>query len=210
MTSMDATKKAQLEKWIVLALAGVFVVILVMGPARSVWWHPAAPAVSISQAPAMDPVHVKPIGDMVEEAVRVTSSPQIEQHAPAAAEAAPRLYAAQALRDPLQTFLPQPPPPEQSQEALNQVEASKPLPPPPPELTIQGIVWGGPEPRAIINGHVYAVHDMIDTSEIVAITRGGVTLLHEGQLIDYASQSAGMPMGSGAPLENYPQQAQWR
>lgn len=43
-------------------------------------------------------------------------------------------------------------------------------------LKLQGMIWGGPVPQAIINGEVVTVGDKIDGVEIMKIEKEGVTL----------------------------------
>ena len=210
---MDTAKKAQLEKRAVLGLAGVFVVVFAMGPMRQML--PRSPAVPVAaEAPPIETVKVKSIGAMMQDIHDTQTVPQADPaSAPAApaAPAAPKLYASDTLRDPLLSLLPTPPPVLEPTEAEMQQAAALQQPPlPPPELHIQGIVWGGSSPKAIINGRVYSVNERVDSCPIVAITRSGVTIEHEGKLIDYSSQMSPPTTGSGIQSEQFPQQAQWR
>lgn len=49
-----------------------------------------------------------------------------------------------------------------------------------PSLTVQGIIWGGSFPQAIINGKVVKIGDVIEGVDIVNISKEGVTVLFAG------------------------------
>jgi len=78
-------------------------------------------------------------------------------------------YKAEDLRDPFQEEKIEI---EEAPEA--QIEA-RPL----PELQIQGIVWGGAFPQAIINNKVVKIGDKIDEVVVIDIAKSGVTILFE-------------------------------
>ena len=42
---------------------------------------------------------------------------------------------------------------------------------------LSGVVWGAYAPRAVINGKIYSVGDILDEGEIVKIGKEGVTIL---------------------------------
>ena len=87
-------------------------------------------------------------------------------------EAAPRqvIYAAEGLRDPFLSRLPQ----EISEETKEQaVEV--------PTLHLQGLVYGQLQPRAIIDGHVVGEGDQFDDIEVLQIQREGVLLMHRNR-----------------------------
>ena len=52
---------------------------------------------------------------------------------------------------------------------------------PPPELTLQAIFWGIPNPQAIINRQTVSVGDEISGVKVIAISKEGVTLSINGQ-----------------------------
>jgi hypothetical protein len=54
-----------------------------------------------------------------------------------------------------------------------QTEEVKPLPP----LTIQGIIWGGAFPQAIINNKVVKIGDTIGEVRIIDISKNGISVL---------------------------------
>lgn len=80
-------------------------------------------------------------------------------------------YKAEGLRDPFQ---------EQKIEIKEEPEAeveTKPL----PALQVQGIVWGGSIPQAIINNKVVRVGDTIEEARIVDITKNGIIVFSENK-----------------------------
>jgi len=179
---MDATKKVELEKRIVLGLAGVFAVVLVMGPLKSLGLFRARPAPQ--PVPVMAKVDAsRPIGAMMQDHWQ-RIQPQVQ--APSAVRpGGPReaaVYLAQELRDPMKSLLPEAPKPQQA--SVRQPGA--PQPPPPPALRVQGLLWGGKEPQAIINDAVYKVNDLVKGAKILEITRDGVTIEHLGAPVFYS------------------------
>jgi hypothetical protein len=52
-----------------------------------------------------------------------------------------------------------------------------------PQLTVQGIIWGGNFPQAIINNKVVKIGDVLEGAEVVEIEKEGVTVLFAG--VDY-------------------------
>ena len=82
-------------------------------------------------------------------------------------------YHAESLRDPMKSLLPPPAPPPVSPQA-----GAKPAAPVimPPAATLEGMLWGGSQPRAILNGEVYQVGDFVAGAKIVSIDRNGVTV----------------------------------
>jgi len=76
-------------------------------------------------------------------------------------------YKAEGLKDPFQEEEIEAPVPERKR-AL-------------PSLTIQGIVWGGSFPQAIINNKVVRAGDTIEGVEITDINKNGVTVFFENQ-----------------------------
>lgn len=65
---------------------------------------------------------------------------------------------------------------------------------PPPDLIVQGLIWGGDIPQAIINNKVVKVGDTIQGVKIITITKDGVTVLFEGMQYNLSSpaMSAGI------------------
>ncbi len=58
---------------------------------------------------------------------------------------------------------------------------------PAPSLTIQGLVWGGHFPQAIVNNKVLRVGDTIEGARIVDINKEGVVLYFDGQQYNITS-----------------------
>jgi len=66
---------------------------------------------------------------------------------------------------------------EKAPEPTKQEAEKKPLPP----MTIQGLIWGGPIPQAIINNRVVRSGDVIDGVRVTQINKEGVWFSYEGQ-----------------------------
>jgi hypothetical protein len=185
---MDAMQKTELEKRAVLGLAAVFAVVFVLGPLRSLGLFGAdGPAVPPAAVDAV--VVTKSVGGMLREGWEKLD--QQVASVTARASAAPRAaaaYTAFELRDPLKSFLPKPA--ALQAEAPGGMEVAVEAPPPPPELRVEGLLWGDVEPKAIINGRVYRVHDRVGGVTILAIDRGGVTVEHLGKPVVYSTASA--------------------
>ncbi|MGE5197717.1 MAG: hypothetical protein ACM3IL_04360 [Deltaproteobacteria bacterium] len=93
-------------------------------------------------------------------------------------------YKADGLRDPFIWFQKK----EGSGTEENQANARVPVEP--PSLTIQGIVWGGNTPQAIINNKVLKVGDTIDEAKITSITRNGIEVLYKDTVFNINSPAA--------------------
>jgi len=52
---------------------------------------------------------------------------------------------------------------------------------------VQGVIWGGKFPQAIINNKVFRVGDLIEKAEIVSIEKEGITLNFAGRLANLAA-----------------------
>ena len=52
---------------------------------------------------------------------------------------------------------------------------------PPVSLTVQGLVWGGAVPQAIINNKVVNMGDVIEGAEVIEISKNGVILLYKNR-----------------------------
>ena len=77
-------------------------------------------------------------------------------------------YKAQGLRDPFQPLL--------TEQKVNNVavpQEEKPL----PNFTVQGVVWGGVFPQAIINDKIVKIGDMLGEAKILEIDKKGITVL---------------------------------
>ncbi|MDP3704064.1 MAG: hypothetical protein Q8R78_06715 [Candidatus Omnitrophota bacterium] len=89
------------------------------------------------------------------------------------------LYTASALRDPLQSLLPQ----ESAVMSATTATTAMPTPQPPeqpPVVALQGVFLGGAVPTAIINGKVYGIGDAVSGATIRAIDRRGIELEFHG------------------------------
>ena len=132
----------------------------------------------------------------------VTGEPQrtVELQPPAPLVTPPNTlhYAASDLRDPLKSFLPQTTPSSLGATSFQPGEAggsgrsatsAASQRPPSPALTVQGVVWGGPRPQAIINGRVYNIGDMVGGGKIIEINRHGVSLDIDGARVVFSPGS---------------------
>jgi type II secretory pathway component PulC len=61
-----------------------------------------------------------------------------------------------------------------------------------PSLTVEGIMWGGTIPQAIINGKVVKIDDEIGGARVVYIDKEGVILSSAGRQFTVSSPSAGL------------------
>lgn len=75
-------------------------------------------------------------------------------------------YGSEGLRDPFQEEK------IEVEEAPKEVTETRPL----PALQVQGIVWGGSLPQAIINNIVVKIGDTMDGARITDINKNGVTV----------------------------------
>ncbi len=80
-------------------------------------------------------------------------------------------YQSAKLRDPFKTYLtkdePPPPPPEDTMVVPVEFDREK--------LKVQGVIWGGRAPQAIINDQVVTVGSLIEGAEILSIDKTGIT-----------------------------------
>mgnify|MGYP001562318035 CR=1 FL=1 len=197
MAAMDAAKKAELEKRIIMGLAGVFAVTFFIGPLRSLGLFTRTAPVATGSG-TQDKVDLsQSLGTLLRQGPQRVAQQAAQLDASSQATAAPvsaPRYTAQHLRDPLASLLPDGKSPSGSSTA--QVAAS-----PgsqagsaslPPKLEVQGMVWGGAEPQAIIDGRVYGIGDVVGGGRILAIDREGVMIEYQGQTQRYgpASMSA--------------------
>lgn len=91
-------------------------------------------------------------------------------------------YTADGLRDPFQEPFAE----KAGAEQAVTTGEEKPL----PSLTIQGLVWGGRFPQAIINNKVLKVGDIIEGAQVINISKDGVSLLFDGKLYELQSPVA--------------------
>lgn len=199
---MDATKKERLEQRAVIGLIGVFLIVFATGPMKRMGWLKGGYAPAGVMGAAMNGMGTAPSGSPGH-AVGHASTPSAAAAGPLST--APALYAAQELRDPMMNVLPIPQATPEQSTAEAPMPVSEPLKPAPPALRIQGVVWGGSAPKAIIDGRIYGINDMVGTRRIVAIERGSVTVMDEESITSYSV--AGLSTGSA---DLFSQQAQWR
>lgn len=88
-------------------------------------------------------------------------------------------YRADKLRDPFRTYLKKEEPKEVPQE-ITLVKPKLDL----EKLNVQGIIWGGKIPQAIINNKVLTIGDLIEGAEILSIEKKGITLSYSGAIFD--------------------------
>lgn len=62
---------------------------------------------------------------------------------------------------------------------------------PPPSLTMQGVIWGGRFPQAIINNKVVKAGDAIEGARIISIDKDGATLFFKDRQYNLASPAGG-------------------
>ncbi|MDD5347742.1 MAG: hypothetical protein PHT59_03920 [Candidatus Omnitrophica bacterium] len=80
----------------------------------------------------------------------------------------------------------------------------------PPEMTIQGIFWGGQFPQAIVNEKIIKVGDTIQEATVVGIDKEGITIRvsnREFRMPAPGSQVV-MPAMAGGPQGGYSRDAQ--
>ncbi|MFC1804229.1 hypothetical protein ACFLZ3_00120 [Candidatus Omnitrophota bacterium] len=88
-------------------------------------------------------------------------------------------YAASALRDPFSEY--------KSEEPVALEDKQKKEAATPPSLTVQGIIWGGKFPQAIINDRAVKEGDSLEGARIVRIEKQGVNILYYGTLYTLSS-----------------------
>ena len=95
-------------------------------------------------------------------------------------------YASAELRDPFRTYLIKEPRLIQQENKQGGTEAAKPeldL----SKLKVQGIIWGGSIPQAIINNQVLTNGVLIEGAEILSIEKKGVTLSFNGLIYNLSA-----------------------
>lgn len=94
-------------------------------------------------------------------------------------------YKAEGSRDPFESYLKK----EEVLQGQPQQEGTAPSPPP-PALTVQGIIWGGRFPQAIINNKIVKVGDTIEEARILDINKDGVTVFFGNRKYNLLSPAA--------------------
>jgi hypothetical protein len=182
--SMQVAKKAQLEQRAVIGLSGLLAVTLLlalnnMGLLR----RRAAPATVAAVIEGVNPTRATLPVIMQERQQQLDAVVQLPQPDPAPkGPERPATYAAHELRDPMESLLPR----QDSGTghglgmAGEAVEAGQPREAEPPKLELQGFVWQGREPQAIINNTLVRVGESVGGATIVSIERRGVTVEYRG------------------------------
>lgn len=184
---MNGGKKAALEKRVVLGLAAVFVVVFVMGPLRSLGLFRPRAGVPAAGGTGIERVKVaRPVAGLLREGWEKVDQQQVVETT-TAPQAVPA-YTAFEARNPFKSLLPVPQ--VLAQNAQADVSAVQEASAPPPQLHVEGLVWGGDRPKAIIDGRVYSLEDTVAGAKILAIDRGGVTIEHLGKPVVYSTASA--------------------
>ena len=199
---MEAAKKAQLERYGVAVLLVIFAFTL-WSSFRGMGGRGARK--TVAQASGKSGSLSKPLPEAFQEhwnAIERQAEP-----APLPDAVTPMAegigYTAYELRDPLKSLLPEPAAPAVSASQYQTLPEATNPPVAPPTLIVQGLVWGGPNPQAIINGHVYGVGASVEGATIRSIGRDGVVV-----------ECAGMTMHLAMVKEAEPgalsRAAQWR
>jgi hypothetical protein len=68
-----------------------------------------------------------------------------------------------------------------------------------PSLTVQGLIWGGNFPQAIINNKVVKVGDVIEDAQVINIDKNGVTIMFGEKLYNLSSPASGGEPSSTKP-----------
>lgn len=93
-------------------------------------------------------------------------------------------YGAEGLRDPFQSVLP-----EVNPTAEEPVVSEEPAGPP-PNLVVQGLIWGGSVPQAIINNQVVRTGDLVEGARVIGIDKNGATVFFQGKKYRVSSSAA--------------------
>lgn len=191
---MIATSKSQLQWMGVAVLLMIFAGTLSHALKRP-QAHRSLKMGRASALPQLPPrlAYTSPTPEAVEQ--QVDGHPDSAEAKPAGSEPAeaslPTVqYTADAFRDPLVSRLPSA---ASQQVIVIPPENHMPMPqlePPPPTFTIEGVVWGGPRPQAVIDGTVYDVGDTVQGARIMAIDRTGVTGTMLGRTIRWRPEAS--------------------
>jgi hypothetical protein len=99
-------------------------------------------------------------------------------------------YDAADLKDPFDDFLPKVKPKSTSKIPGGGMDVqAAPL----PSFAVQGLLWGGSLPQAVIDNQVVKVGDVIQDAEIVEISKDGVKVLYNKKIYKLASPSSAAP-----------------
>lgn len=179
---MDAAKKAKIQK----AVVGVLLVVFLWSLRRSFVSLGGGSAAPDASSPAVDTQTLSgPLPAVLNRFHERLDAEQQEALHPqdSAAPVETVAYTAGELRDPMTSLLPKPPEP-QAVTAGGPGAAgpgmAPPEPPKPPSVTVEGVIWGGVRPQALISGRVYEIGDTIEGARIVAIDEQGVKVAVAG------------------------------
>jgi len=198
---MEPSQKATVEKRVVIALLALLGLTLTgMLKSLGLFGHAAV------KKAAPERVRIEQtLVEAIQDHVRKMEPPQ-ETQAPTPGgggrAVAASSYTAQGLRDPLMSLLPKAPAREVKVSAAPKETVKPPVPP--PRLTVRGLLWGGPEPEAIINDEVYRVGETVGGAKILSIDRTGITIEHQGKPAFYPTPAPVQPERSRSS------QAHWR
>lgn len=100
-------------------------------------------------------------------------------------------YNAEDLSDPFRGIIIEETPPSGEEQALEVTPQIL------PSLDVQGVIWGGRFPQAIINNKVVKIGDTIEGAVVISIDKDGITVLFAGR-----QYNLGPPTGGTAPNKN--------
>lgn len=191
---MAATRKSQLQ-WIGVAI----LLVIFAGTLSHALKRPQARRLLETGLPqvAPRPASTSPASETIEP--QSLGRPDSADAKPAEGSIPTVQYTADALRDPLVSRLPSA---ASQQVIVIPPENHMPMPalePPPPTFKIEGVVWGGPRPQAVIDGAVYDVGDTVQGAKIMAIDRTGVTGTMQGRTIRWRPEVSRKTEPYGAP-----------
>lgn len=104
-------------------------------------------------------------------------------------------YNAYNLRDPFEDLL------TQKKEEIRKPGESEGETVTPPPLSVQGLVWGGRTPQAIIDNRVVKVGDVIEEAEIIEISKDGVTVLYKRRIFKLSSPASNNMSGGNEEVD---------
>ena len=176
MGKVDPKLKHRLEQLAVGSLLMVFGFTFFRALRGQTFFGAGAPPIAgaVKEAQLVAGQAGKMVEDYTKQLLQTPPTPSAQAPAPV------RTYTAEALRDPLLSFLPRP-----ASELVNAdgTPAGEEAGPPAvvfPLVTVQGVIWGGVRPQVIIEDHLYDVGDVVAGARIKEIGRDGVTLEMEG------------------------------
>lgn len=170
MSAMSLSKKNQRELLFVVMLLGVFALTL------SGAFKNAGVFTSRASGPVMG---------TTSRARQAAPPATVPAQAPVVKPADQARYTASDLRDPLQSLLPEPRTPDATRPQESPAVSAR-APSLLPSLRLEGVVWGGAVPQAIIGQGVYGVGAAVEGATIKSIGREGITVEFQGQTMHVA------------------------